>query len=113
MRNEAKTGDSTHQSDAGGNQLPNQLHPSDPLAGMLSETLDWLTRLFADITLNPRPAVTERFGLEDAIQYFVQKHPGDPSIVAGAVLRQSHPGGHLIFQVFLDHDERICLDDQG
>jgi hypothetical protein len=87
--------------------------PVDPLLRTLDVTLDWLTRLFDGIKPNPRPPVTDVIDLEDVVRYFTEKHPGDPRIVAGALLRRPHPRGHLLYQVFLDNADHICLDDTG
>ena len=52
-------------------------------------------------------------GLEDIVRYFVEKHPGDPRIVAGALMCRSHPRGYLLYQVFLDESNNMCSDPSG
>jgi hypothetical protein len=80
---------------------------------VLHTTLQWLTDVFDSIKIKPRLRVVRIIDLEDAVRYFAENHPGDPKIAAGALLRLPHPRGHLLFQVFLDDVDRVCLDESG
>lgn len=79
----------------------------------LQTTLQWLKQMFDSIKINPRLRVEKIVDFEDVIRYFVEGHPGDPKITAGALLRMPHPNGDLLFQVFLDEADHICLDEGG
>lgn len=90
-------------------------HDQDPdyFSKAIYGATDFLTRFFEGITPNPRPPVIDRVGLEEIVEYFTEKHPGDPRVAAGALLRRHHPRGHLLYQVFLDEQGNICSDPDG
>ena len=50
---------------------------------------------------------------EDAIQYFVTDRPSDPRVEKGAILRQSHPKGQFLAQMFLDGNNQILYCSTG
>ena len=60
-----------------------------------------------------RPQVIDLLTFKDVVAYFTDKHPGDPRIRAGALLSNPHPKGRLIFQVFLDDKDALCVGDDG
>jgi hypothetical protein len=74
---------------------------------------DLLWRIANLLVPTPRPSTVELLTLAEVVAYFVERHPGEPGIQSGAVLRGHHPRGYLVFQVFLDADHDICLDDFG
>jgi hypothetical protein len=47
------------------------------------------------------------------VGYFTDERPDDPQIKAGALLSAEHPRGYVVFQVFLDDDDRVCGDASG
>jgi hypothetical protein len=83
------------------------------MEGAARSATDFLVKLFDSFTPNPRPPVVGIVGLDDVVRYFIEKHPGDPQIVAGALLLRPHPKGQLIYQVFLDEFDNICADPSG
>lgn len=60
-----------------------------------------------------RPRVVRLLTLREVVAYFTDKHPGEPQVQAGALLANPHPKGFLIFQVFLDHAGKVCVDGNG
>jgi hypothetical protein len=60
-----------------------------------------------------RPPVVRLLTLREVVAYFADKHPGEPQVLAGALLANPHPKGFLIFQVFLDHADNLCVDGNG
>ena len=87
--------------------------PDDPdAAGRL------LRRLIADYeaALELPFVPPQKVGLltfSDVLRYFNQNYPSEPGVSAGALLCTRHPKGRLIFQVYLDEAERICLGPSG
>lgn len=76
----------------------------------------WQAIDFFDKTFNlppRRPKVVDLLTLRDVVAYFTDKHPADARIKAGALLARGHPKGHLVFQVFLDGDDKPCKDASG
>lgn len=59
------------------------------------------------------PEVIPILTYESTIQYFVTDRPSDPRVNKGAILRQSHPQGHHIVQVFLDAQNNLVLRPDG
>lgn len=60
-----------------------------------------------------RPSVIDELRFADVVAYFTEQHPGDPRIAAGVLLCQPHPKGRLVFLVFLDEQDRPCVDAVG
>ena len=50
---------------------------------------------------------------EDAIQYFITSRPSDPRVQKGGILRQPHPQGQLLVQMFLDNNDQIVHRPDG
>lgn len=50
---------------------------------------------------------------EDAIQYFITDRPSDPRVKKGALLRQPHPQGQLLAQMFLDSNNEVIDRPDG
>ena len=50
---------------------------------------------------------------EDAMQYFVTDRPSDPRVKKGALLRQPHPQGQLLAQMFLDSNNEVIDRSDG
>ncbi|QIR36877.1 hypothetical protein HCG51_09075 [Tolypothrix sp. PCC 7910] len=50
---------------------------------------------------------------ESAIQYFVTDHPSDSITKKGAIIRQIHPQGHHLVQVFLNAQNQLILRPDG
>ncbi|GAB4202789.1 MAG: hypothetical protein OHK0022_26340 [Roseiflexaceae bacterium] len=48
-----------------------------------------------------------------AIEYFIDHHPADMRTVKGVILRQPHPDGYVVTQVFLTQDHRLILKPNG
>lgn len=60
-----------------------------------------------------KPPVIQLLTFADTVRWFVNNHPGDPRIQAGALLKRPHAAGHLVFQVFLDKADDVCLGTDG
>jgi hypothetical protein len=56
-----------------------------------------------------KPPVIQLLTFADTVRWFVSNHPGDPKIQSGALLRRPHAAGSLMFQVFLDKTDGVCL----
>ncbi|HVQ92491.1 MAG TPA: hypothetical protein VMU51_15755 [Mycobacteriales bacterium] len=84
----------------------------DGTAALLAVLLGWLDR-FSEWEPNRRPKLVRLLTFADVVGYFAASHPGDPVITGGALLRQAHPGGALVFQVFLDRADGLCVDRDG
>ncbi len=50
---------------------------------------------------------------ESAIQYFVTNRPEDRRVKKGAMLRQHHPQGYHLAQVFLDRNNQLVHSPDG
>ncbi|OZH52842.1 hypothetical protein AFK68_21700 [Hydrocoleum sp. CS-953] len=50
---------------------------------------------------------------EDAIKYFITDRPSDPRVKKGYILRQTHPQGQLLAQMFLDSNNEIIDRSDG
>ncbi|MEM1169443.1 MAG: hypothetical protein AAGJ08_10315 [Cyanobacteria bacterium P01_H01_bin.35] len=50
---------------------------------------------------------------EDAIQYFITSRPSDPRVQKGGILRQPHPQGQFLAQMFLDNNDQIVHRPDG
>lgn len=92
---------------------PVERHGSAEGLMVLVDMLPDLLPKFLALRNNMPPPVVSQLTFRDVVEYFVNQHPGDASIHAGALLRQSHPRGHLIFQVFLGADDDLCLGVDG
>lgn len=82
------------------------------VAGALGAIWRELESAFPPIQPSKPPSV-ELLTFRDVVQYFTDNHPGDPRIKSGALLKQPHPKGFLIFQVFLDRENQVCVDSDG
>jgi len=49
----------------------------------------------------------------DVIAYFRDKRPNDFRIEGGALLRRPDAGGTVLYQVFLDREDAIVIDEDG
>ncbi|WP_218004868.1 hypothetical protein [Actinomadura macra] len=83
------------------------------IPGALVTIAEELDRIFPKVSKAGKPIEISLFTFADAVRSFSRDHPGDPSITAGALLRRPHPGGHLIFQVFLDRKDQIVVQGDG
>ncbi len=50
---------------------------------------------------------------EEAMQYFVTNRPSDPRVKKGGILRQPHPEGQFLAQLFLDGNNQIVYRHDG
>ncbi len=86
---------------------------ADP--GYVQAVLGQLTAVFDQALDLPRgrSQTVEVLTFGDVAGYFTDERPGDPRIRAGALLSAGHPTGRVVFQVFLDGDDRLCRDPSG
>ncbi|HBE49828.1 MAG TPA: hypothetical protein DDW76_13795 [Cyanobacteria bacterium UBA11369] len=59
------------------------------------------------------PQVIPIITYEETIKYFITARPKDPRVRKGAILRQPHPQGYHLAQVFLDKNNQIVLSPNG
>ncbi|MFB2918026.1 hypothetical protein [Aerosakkonema funiforme] len=59
------------------------------------------------------PEVIPIITYEDTIKYFITYRPNDPRIRKGAILRETHPQGYHLAQVFLDKNNQVVLSSNG
>lgn len=59
------------------------------------------------------PEVIPIITYEDTIKYFITERPNDPKIRKGAILRQPHPQGYHLAQVYLDKNNQVVLSSNG
>jgi len=59
------------------------------------------------------PEILPIITYEDTIKYFITDRPNDPRIKKGAILRQPHPQGYHLAQVFLDKNNQVVLSPNG
>lgn len=59
------------------------------------------------------PEVIPIITYEDMIKYFITDRPNDPRIRKGAILRQTHPQGYHLAQVFLDKNNQVVLSSNS
>jgi|SRR5450755_2236244 hypothetical protein len=77
---------------------------------------EFLAKLFKELDACipvPEPSrlrVVRLFTFADAVKYFAENDPGDSRIRGGALLRRPHARGQVIYQVFLDQANHVCLD---
>lgn len=50
---------------------------------------------------------------EEAMQYFVTNRPSDPRVKKGGILREPHPEGQFLAQLFLDGNNQIVYRRDG
>jgi hypothetical protein len=79
-------------------------------AQLLQTLLHWLQTVAGEEGPMRRPPVVKLLTFADVVRYFTEHHPGDPEIQAGALLRRPHPGGSLMFQIFLNGADDVCVD---
>ena len=60
-----------------------------------------------------RSVTVDTLTLGDVTGYFAGQRPEGPHVRASALLSAPHPGGRLVFQVFLDEADRVCADTSG
>jgi len=60
-----------------------------------------------------RPQTVDVLGFRDVVAYFTDEHPADPAISSGAMVCTPHPKGRLVFQVFLDDENKVCSGPSG
>lgn len=66
----------------------------------------WLSRIHGI------PEVLEEITFDEAISYFQSDKPGNANVKKGAIIRQKHPEGQFLGQVFLDgNNDLICRPD--
>jgi hypothetical protein len=82
-------------------------------AELLKVLLGWIQAIAGEGGPTRKPPFIPLLTFADTVRYFIDGHPGDPDIVSGALLRQPHPAGSLMFQVFLDRSDRLCADRKG
>ncbi|MEG3976237.1 MAG: hypothetical protein WBA89_20070 [Microcoleus sp.] len=59
------------------------------------------------------PEVLEEITFDDAISYFHSDLPGTPNVKKGAIMRQEHPEGQFLGQVFLDvNNNLVCRPNE-
>jgi hypothetical protein len=77
------------------------------------------SRAFAALAVSATALGLARFSrnkvvtYREAIGYFVDHRPSDPNAVKGALLRERKSDSTFISWVFLDANDRICLDARG
>lgn len=86
--------------ESGGYELP---LPQD----IVLEFGEWLRNLVR------LPEVTPIITYEETIKYFITERPNDPKIKKGAILRQRHPQGYHLAQVYLDKNNQVVLSSNG
>ncbi|MEG4335913.1 hypothetical protein QUB40_28855 [Microcoleus sp. AT9_A2] len=59
------------------------------------------------------PEVLEGITFEEAISYFQSDRPGTPNLKKGAIIRQEHPEGQILGQVFLDEKNNLVCHSNG
>jgi hypothetical protein len=59
------------------------------------------------------PEIIPIITYEDTIKYFITDRPNDPRIRKGAILREHHPQGYHLAQVFLDKNNQVVLSPNG
>lgn len=59
------------------------------------------------------PEVLEEISFEEAISYFQSDRPGTPNVKKGAIIRQEHPEGQFLGQVFLDENNNLICRSNG
>lgn len=59
------------------------------------------------------PEVIPIITYEDTIKYFITDRPNDLRIRKGAILRQPHPQGYHLAQVFLDKNNQVVFSPNG
>lgn len=59
------------------------------------------------------PEVLEGLTFEEAISYFQSDRPGTPNLKKGAIIRQEHPEGQILGQVFLDEKNNLVCRSNG
>ena len=59
------------------------------------------------------PEIIPIITYEDTIKYFITDRPNDSRIRKGAILRQPHPQGYHLAQVFLDKNNQVVLSPNG
>jgi len=78
------------------------------IAGAITAAIRGLDELIP--VMEPsKPPVIQLLTFADAVRWFVSNQPGDPGIQGGALLRRPHALGSLMFQVFLDKADGVCL----
>ncbi len=50
---------------------------------------------------------------DKTMKYFVTNRPNDMNVKKGAILRQKHPQGYLLTQVFLDDKSQFVYNSEG
>jgi hypothetical protein len=79
------------------------------LSEIQKEITDFLIKNFPQL----RDEVYPILKYSDVMNYFVNDKPKYPSIVGGAIVRESHQQGQLIMQVFLNKNNDLVCDRQG
>lgn len=82
-------------------------------AEFLEIMLKWIETLGGKNPPTRKPPVVPLLTFADTVRYFTEEHPGDAGIRAGALLRQPHPQGCQIFQIFLGDDDEVYVDNKG
>lgn len=59
------------------------------------------------------PKVLEEITFDEAISYFQSDRPGTPNVKKGAIIRQEHPEGQFLGQVFLDENNNLVCRSNG
>jgi len=84
----------------------------DQAGGVIAAAIGAVIRGLDDLipVMEPsKPPVIQLLTFADAVRWFVSNHPGDLNIQGGALLRRPHAAGSLMFQVFLDKTDGVCL----
>jgi len=88
---------------------PDGLPVTDPgLPGRLTAAFTASSRL-----RRRRSVVVDTLTLGEVAGYFSGHRPDDPRARTSALLTTTHPGGRMVFQVFLDDKDRVCADQSG
>jgi hypothetical protein len=105
----ATGGSAMRRSDAGdGRDRSGADQAAGVIAGAIGAVIRGLDELIP--VMEPsKPPVIQLLTFADAVRWFVTNQPGDPNIQGGALLRRPHAAGSLIFQVFLDKTDGVCL----
>ena len=83
---------------------------SDELKKLRYEAKDDAKKIFDSIIKDNEP---KTMTYEDAIAYFVEHRPNDPSVQKGAIIRQAQGDGYYIIQTFLNHQNNLVFDPKG
>ncbi|MUG98757.1 hypothetical protein F7734_43280 [Scytonema sp. UIC 10036] len=73
---------------------------------LIQSLFDWVIKQF------PNQSQVSVLTYKDTIEFFIKKRPTNPEANKGVLLRQYHPKGFTVIQLFLDSkNDLICYPD--